>query len=73
MLLSFHIGDEVMHPDQFLEQPISMDFYLFQPAVIVKQIEAASLAVTDVIERGPHAPEVEYQSRRAYICALKPQ
>jgi ubiquinone/menaquinone biosynthesis C-methylase UbiE len=73
LLLSFHIGDEVMHPDQFLGQPISMDFFLFQPAAIVKQIEAASLAVNDVIERGPYAPEVEYQSRRAYIFALKPQ
>lgn len=25
LLLSFHIGDEVMHPDQFLGQPISME------------------------------------------------
>jgi ubiquinone/menaquinone biosynthesis C-methylase UbiE len=73
LLLSFHIGDEVMHPDQFLGQPILMDFFWFQPAVIVKQVEAAGLVVNDVIERGPYAPEVEYQSRRAYILALKPQ
>jgi SAM-dependent methyltransferase len=73
LLLSFHIGDERMHPEEFLGQPISMDFFFFQPAVIVKQIEAAGLAVDDVIERGPYAPEVEYQSRRAYIFALKPQ
>lgn len=72
LLLSFHIGDEVLHPDELLGQPTSMDFFLFQPAVIVKQIEAAGLAVDDVIERGPYAPEVEYQSRRAYIFALKP-
>lgn len=72
LLLSFHIGDERMHPEEFLGQPISMDFFLFQPAVIVKQIEAAGLAVDDVIERGPYAPEVEYQSRRAYILARKP-
>jgi len=71
LLLSFHIGEETVHPDEFLGQPMSMDFFLFQPAVIVKQMEAAGFFVDDVMERGPYAPEVEYQSRRAYIFARK--
>jgi ubiquinone/menaquinone biosynthesis C-methylase UbiE len=71
LLLSFHIGDETVHPDEFLGQPMSMDFFLFQPAVIAKQMEAAGFFVDDVMERGPYAPEVEYQSRRAYIFARK--
>jgi ubiquinone/menaquinone biosynthesis C-methylase UbiE len=71
LLLSFHIGDEVIHPEEFLGQPISMDFFLFQPAIIVKQLETAGLTVEDVVERGPYAPEVEYQSRRAYVLARK--
>lgn len=71
LLLSFHIGDEVVHPSEFLGQPISMDFFLFQPAIITKQIEAAGFAIDEVVERGPYAPEVEYQSRRAYIFGRK--
>jgi hypothetical protein len=49
-----------MKRGEFLGQPISMDFFLFQPTVIVRQIAAADLAVDDVIERGPYAPEVGY-------------
>ena len=44
---------------------MSMDFVLFQAAVIVKQLDAGGFVVEDVVERGPDAPEVEYQSRRA--------
>jgi SAM-dependent methyltransferase len=73
LLLSFHIGDEVIRPDQFLGQPMSMDFFLFRPPDIAKYLEAAGLAIDDVVERGPYAPEVEYQSRRAYISARKPR
>jgi SAM-dependent methyltransferase len=50
LLLSFHIGDEVVHPGEFLGQPISMDFFLFQPAVIAKQIAAAGFAIDDVVD-----------------------
>jgi ubiquinone/menaquinone biosynthesis C-methylase UbiE len=71
LLLSFHIGDEIVRPDELLGQPVSMDFFFFQPATITKLIEAAGFAIEDVVERGPYGPEVEYQSRRAYIFAAK--
>jgi ubiquinone/menaquinone biosynthesis C-methylase UbiE len=73
LLLSFHIGNEIVHPDELLGQRISMDFFFFQPAVIRQHLEAAGLVIEDVIEREPYAPEVEYQSRRAYIFARKPK
>jgi ubiquinone/menaquinone biosynthesis C-methylase UbiE len=71
LLLAFHIGDEILHEDELWGQPISMDFFLLQPSDIKKQLEAAGLVVEDVIERDPYAPDVEYQSRRAYIFARK--
>ena len=71
LLLSFHIGDEVVQPEELLGQPISMDFFFFQPAVIRNQMEAAGFVVEDVVERPPYAPDVEYQSRRAYVFARK--
>jgi hypothetical protein len=33
----------------------------------------AGFEIDEVIERDPYAPDVEYQSRRAYIFAHKPQ
>jgi SAM-dependent methyltransferase len=71
LLLSFHIGDEIVRPDELPGQPVSMDFFFFQPAAITKRIEAAGFAIEDVVERAPYGPEVEYQSRRAYIFAAK--
>jgi hypothetical protein len=46
-----------------------MDFFYFS---LRKSEKAAGLAVEKMIEREPYAPEVEYQSRRAYIFAQKP-
>ncbi len=71
LLLSFHIGDEIVCPDEILGVRTSMDFFFFQPIDIRQQLEAAGFAIEDVIERGPYAPAVEYQSRRAYIFARK--
>ena len=72
LLLAFHAGDKVLHEDELWGRPISMDFFLFQPSEIRRYIEAAGLAIEEIVERAPYAPEVEYQSRRAYIFARKP-
>ena len=72
LLLAFHVGAEAMHEEELWGRPISMDFFLFQPSVISQQIESAGLVIEEISERGPYAPEVEYQSRRAYIFARRP-
>jgi len=72
LLLAFHAGDKVLHEDELWGRPISMDFFFFQPSEIRRYIEAAGLATEEIVERAPYAPEVEYQSRRAYIFARKP-
>jgi SAM-dependent methyltransferase len=72
LLLAFHVGAEAMHEEELWGRPISMDFFLFQPSVISQHIESAGLAIEEISERGPYAPEVEYQSRRAYIFARRP-
>jgi SAM-dependent methyltransferase len=73
LLLAFHIGDEVAHYDQLWERPVSLDFFYFQPAEIRRLLEATGFAIEEIIEREPYAPEVEHQSRRAYIFARKRQ
>ncbi len=71
LLLAFHAGDQVLHEDELWGLPISMDFALFQPSAIRHCMETAGLVIEDIVECGPYAPEVEYQSRRAYIFARK--
>jgi ubiquinone/menaquinone biosynthesis C-methylase UbiE len=71
LLLSFHIGDETLRPDELLGQRISMDFFFFQPGNIRRHLEKAGFAIEDIVEREPYAPDVEYQSRRAYIFARR--
>jgi SAM-dependent methyltransferase len=71
LLLSFHIGEEVVHRESFLGQPVSMDFFFLLPSHIRRCLESVNLEVEEILERGPYAPEVEYQSRRAYIFARK--
>jgi SAM-dependent methyltransferase len=72
LLLAFHIGDEEAHYDELWDRPICMDFFHFQPAEIRGYLEAAGFAIEEVNEREPYTPEVEHQSRRAYIWARKP-
>jgi SAM-dependent methyltransferase len=72
LLLAFHMGNEVIRLEELWDQPVSLDFFFFEPSVVRRQIELAGLRIEEVIERGPYAPEVEYQSRRAYIFARKP-
>jgi SAM-dependent methyltransferase len=72
LLLAFHTGDEVLQEKELWGRQISMDFFLFQVSAIRQYIEAAGLGIEEIIERGPYAPEVEYQSTRAYVFARKP-
>jgi SAM-dependent methyltransferase len=70
LLLAFHAGDEVLREEELWGKKISLDFLFFQPSEIRLGLEAAGFTIEEVIEREPY-PEVEYQSRRAYIFARK--
>ena len=71
LLLAFHTGDEVLHEDELWGQKISMDFLLFPPSEIKRDLEAAGFTIEEIIEREPY-PDVEYPSRRAYVFARQP-
>jgi len=72
LLLAFHVGNDTLRENELWGRPISMDFFLFEPPAIQGDLEDAGFRIEEVVERGPYAPEVEYQSRRAYIFARKP-
>jgi ubiquinone/menaquinone biosynthesis C-methylase UbiE len=72
LLLSFHIGNETLHRDDWWDRPVNMDFHFLQPPTVQRDLEGAGLSVEEVVEREPYAPGVEHQCRRAYIFARKP-
>jgi ubiquinone/menaquinone biosynthesis C-methylase UbiE len=71
LLLAFHVGEEIVRPEQLWGQPVSMDFFFFPIKLIRQGLETFGFLIEDVVEREPYAPEVEHQSRRAYIFARK--
>jgi SAM-dependent methyltransferase len=71
LLLTFHIGGEVIQPESLWGETVSMEFFFFEPDAICRLLVEAEFVIEETIERGPYAPEVEYQSRRAYIFARK--
>ena len=72
LLVAFHIGGDVIRPEELWGQKVEMEFYHFDRADIEGLLEKAGFRIEEVVERGPYAPEVEHQSRRAYIFARKP-
>lgn len=72
LLLTFHIGRETVHRDEWWGEEVSLDFIFYETAEMKDYLVAAGFALEEVIERDPY-PEVEYPSRRAYIFARKPQ
>jgi SAM-dependent methyltransferase len=71
LLLSFHIGTETVHRDEWWEKKVSIDFYFYETATILELLSSAGFTISEAMEREPYR-DVEYPSRRAYIFAQKP-
>lgn len=71
LLLSFHIGDGALHLDEWWGHTVCVDFHFFQTAEMMTFLKQAGFDIEKSIEREPY-PDVEHQSRRAYIFARKP-
>ncbi len=72
LLVTFHIGDETIHRDEWWAKPVSVDFAFFQPEEMENWLVQAGYNRIEPNVREPYPPEIEYQSRRAYIFARKP-
>ena len=71
LLLAFHVGDETVHLDEWWGQRVSVDFLFFRPEEMVDSLRAAGFEIEEIVEREPYL-DVEHQSRRTYILAMKP-
>ena len=72
LFLAFHIGLEVLHEENLWGHEVSLDLVFYARKEVERYLGLAGFAIEDSLERDPYAPEVEYQSRRAYIRAYKP-
>lgn len=70
LLLSFHLGQELLHLDELWDEEVNMDVFFFTREEMEGYLREAGFEVEETVERDPY-PDVEYQSRRAYIFAKK--
>jgi SAM-dependent methyltransferase len=72
LLITFHIGQETVHKDEWWGNAVSVDFHFYETEEMKARLTAAGFEWAEVIERDPYPPDIEFQSRRAYIFARKP-
>lgn len=72
LLLTFHLGEKIIHLDEWWGKEVSLDFIFFEREEMKDYLTTAGFELTEVIERDPYGEDVEHQSRRAYIFAQKP-
>ena len=69
-LLSFHIGDDIIHCDEFFGEKVDIDFYFFQVEKVLAMLKDAGFRIVNAIERYPYEG-VEHPSKRAYLWVEK--
>lgn len=72
LLVTFHIGEEIKHLDEWWEKPVNLDFVFYQPAEMEYWLKEAGYELEETLVREPN-PEVEVATRRAYLFAQKPK
>jgi SAM-dependent methyltransferase len=70
LLLTYHVGDEIRHLDEWWEKPVNLDFRFYQTAAMKSYLQEAGFSVEEVIEREAYL-DIEVQTRRAYLFARK--
>jgi ubiquinone/menaquinone biosynthesis C-methylase UbiE len=70
LLAAFHLGDEVLHLNEWWGHNVSADFVFFRLDEMASYLKAAGFEIEEAVERAPY-PDVEHQSRRGYILARK--
>jgi len=71
LLVTFHIGQEIKHLDQWWEKSVNLDFSFYLPEEMETWLKEAGYELEETLVREPN-PEVEVATRRAYLFARKP-
>lgn len=70
LLLSFHVGREVIRVENFLDTNATLDFSFFEPEDVRAALISVGFDSIDVCIREPY--ETEHPSQRCYLFAHKP-
>jgi len=71
LLLTFHIGTEIKHLDEWWGKPVNLDFAFYLPSEMKSWLKEAGFEMEETLIREPN-PEVEVATQRAYLFAKKP-
>jgi SAM-dependent methyltransferase len=71
LLVTFHIGEEIKHLDEWWEKPVNLDFAFYQPHEMESWLKGAGFELEETLVRDPN-PAVEVATRRTYLFARKP-
>jgi SAM-dependent methyltransferase len=72
LLVTFHIGQQIEHLDEWWEKPVNLDFAFYLPEEMEAWLREAGYELVETIVRDPN-PDVEVATRRAYVFARKPE
>jgi len=70
LLVTFHIGAEIKHIEEWWEKPVSLDFAYYKPDEMENWLKDAGFVLEETLIREPN-PEVEVATQRAYLFARK--
>ena len=71
LLVTFHIGQEIKHLDEWWGKPVNLDFAFYLPEEMEAWLKEAGYKLEETLMREPN-PEVEVATKRAYLFARKP-
>ena len=71
LLVTFHIGTEIKHLDDWWEKPANLDFAFYLPGEMEGWLQDAGFGLEETLVRDPN-PEVEVATQRAYLFARRP-
>lgn len=70
-LVSFHVGSQIRHMDQWWDHAVNLDFRFYEPREIENALESAGFCIQACLERVNYPGEAE--TRRAYLLARRQQ
>jgi ubiquinone/menaquinone biosynthesis C-methylase UbiE len=70
LLVTFHIGTETKHLDEWWEKSVNLDFAFYLPGEMEDWLREAGFELVETLIREPN-PEVEVATQRAYVFARK--
>ena len=70
ILVAFHIGEHVVHLDEWWQHPVDLDFRFLPVDKVTTALLHAQFTIEAVVQRSPY-PDVEHPSQRGYVLARK--